>query len=352
MIALYIILAIILFGVLIAVHEFGHFAAAKLCGVRVEEFSIGMGPAIFKKQKGETLYSLRCFPFGGFCAMTGEDEESEDPRAFTNQTPLKKIFILCAGAFMNFIAGLIIVMILYSGAAAFRAPIIAGFMDGCPYQGENGFMEGDRIYSIDGQRILQYYDVEDFLSYGDGTYDIVIIRDGKKLKLEDFRFVPVSFEGYDKEYYGIQMGYETATVGAKLRNSWDTSMEFGRWVFLGLRQLVSGEASVSELSGPVGIVGLMAETGENAQSVSDALYQMFYLYAFIAVNLALMNLLPLPALDGGRVFLVLVTAVIEAITRKRLNPKYEGYIHAAGMVLLLALMAFVMFNDIVRIVTK
>ena len=152
--------------------------------------------------------------------------------------------------------------------------------------------------------------------------------------------------------YGFYFGTDPATFGNKLRYSWNTTMEFVRMVWDALGQLFGGKVSVNDLSGPVGIVDMMAETGEQSASVSDALYNIFYLGAFIAVNLAVMNMLPIPALDGGRIFLLLVTALIEAVTRRKLNPKYEAYIHAAGMILLLGLMAYVMFHDIFRIVTK
>ena len=340
MTVLYIALAILLFGVLVGVHELGHFAAAKACGVRVEEFALGMGPAILQKQKGETVYSLRCIPFGGFCAMAGEDEESDDPRAFMNQAAWKRIIILVAGAAMNFLLGLLIVIILYSNAYAFRSAEITGFMDGCPYESSEGLHVGDRFYKIDGHRIYQYYDVSDFLSQGDGTYDLVVIRDGKKVKLNDFALTPLDYPGQTQKMYGFYFGYDEATLGVKLENSWKTTMEFGRWVWLGLKELVRGD------------VDMMAETGEQAESTADALYSIFYFTAFIAVNLAIMNMLPIPALDGGRVFLLIVTWIIETISKKKLDPKYEGYIHAAGMVLLLGLMAVIMFNDIIRIVTR
>lgn len=348
---LYIILAILLFGLLVIVHELGHFTVAKLCGVKVEEFAVGMGPVLLKRQRGETLYSLRAVPFGGFCAMAGEDEESDEPRAFTNQAAWKRVLILVAGSFMNFLLGFVIVLILYWNAAAFWAPVIAEFREGCPYQGEDALEVGDRFYSIDGHRIYQYQDVNDFLSQGDGTYDIVIIRDGEKVELEDFYFVPVEYEGESQKFYGFSMGTEEATFTVKLRYAWNTTMEFGRWVWMGLSELVKGNVGVQDMAGPVGIVGMMAETGESAETTADALFSIFYLGAFIAVNLALMNMLPIPALDGGRVFLLLVTWVIETVSRRKLNPKYEGYIHAAGMTLLLGLMVFVMFNDIFRIVT-
>ena len=352
MTALYILIAILIFGVLIAVHELGHFITAKACGVKVEEFAIGMGPAIVKKQRGETVYSLRCIPMGGFCAMAGEDEESQDPRAFTNQPPWKRIIILVAGALMNFLFGLLVVLLLYADAEAFRAPVLEGFMEGCPYESADALQAGDRFYSIDGKRIYQYYDVSDFLSQGNGVHDIVVKRGGEKVRLEDFELVPVEYEGYENKMYGFYFGYDEATLGVKLSHTWNTCMEFGRWVWMGLRQLVSGQVGMKDMAGPVGIVELMAETGQQSESVKDAMYNIFYLGAFIAVNLALMNMLPIPALDGGRVFCLIITWIIESLSHKKLNPKYEGYIHAAGMVLLLGLMAVVMLNDIVRIVTR
>ena len=349
---LYIILAILIFGVLVIVHELGHFLTAKACGVRVEEFSVGMGPAILQKEKGETLYSWRLIPFGGYCAMTGEDEDSDDPRAFNQQSAWKRILILVAGAAMNFLFGFLIVLILFSDAVAFRAPVLTGFAEGCPYEGEQGLQVGDRILSIDGQRIWQFSDVSDFLSEGDGVYDLAVRRNGKRVELKNFRLVPIEYPGESQKMYGFYFGYDEATPLNKLRYAFNTVMEFTRWVRMGLKELVRGQVSMADMSGPVGIVDLMAETGETAASVSDALFDIFYLGAFIAVNLALVNLLPIPGLDGGHVFTVLVTWVIERITGKRLDPKYEGYIHAAGMILLLALMGVIMFNDILKIIRK
>lgn len=346
----YVLLAILLFGVLIAVHELGHFLAARACGIRVEEFAIGMGPVLWKTVKGETQYSLRLVPIGGFCAMTGEDEASEDPRAFGNQAPWKRAIVLAAGAFMNFVLGLVIILCLYADAGAFRAPVLADFMEGCPYESEAGLHQGDKFYSIDGKRVYLQYNVADLLSQGDGVYDLVLIRDGHKVRLDKFPMTPVEYEGQQGKMYGFYFGYEEATLGKKLEYTWNTAMEFGRMVWMGLSQLISGQVGVQEMSGPVGIVDLMAETGEQAESTADALYNIFYLGAFIAVNLAIMNLLPIPALDGGRIFLLLVTWIIETATRRKLNPKYEAYIHAAGMVLLLGLMAFVMFNDILKLI--
>ena len=350
---MYIIIAIIIFGILIAIHEFGHFTAAKLCGVKVEEFAIGMGPALFKKQKGETVYALRILPIGGFCAMAGEDEESEDPRAFTNQGFWKKFVILCAGSFMNLVLGIVLILIMYAGAQAFVTPTIDHFMDGCPYEGAEAMQPGDTFYSIDGQRIYLVSDVSSFLIRGDGVYDIVMLRDGEKVELKDFALTTKTYAEYADEgpKYGFVFGYTEATFGAKLEYTWNTTLEFSRLVWLGLGDLINGRVGLKDMSGPVGIVDMMNEVGQQAESAKAAADNLLYISAFIAINLAIMNMLPIPALDGGRVFLMIVTVIIEAVSRKKLDPKYEGYIHLGGMVLLLGLMALVMYNDIAKLIT-
>lgn len=350
---MYIIIAIIIFGILIAIHEFGHFTAAKLCGVKVEEFAIGMGPALFKKQKGETVYALRILPIGGFCAMAGEDEESDDPRAFTNQGFWKKFVILCAGSFMNLVLGIVLILIMYAGAQAFVTPTIDHFMDGCPYEGTEAMQAGDTFYSIDGQRIYLVSDVSSFLMRGDGVYDIVMLRDGEKVELKDFALTTKTYTEYANEgpKYGFVFGYTEATFGTKLEYTWNTTLEFSRLVWLGLGDLINGKVGLKDMSGPVGIVDMMNEVGQQAESAKAAADNLLYISAFIAVNLAIMNMLPIPALDGGRVFLMIVTVIIEAVSRKKLDPKYEGYIHLGGMVLLLGLMALVMYNDIAKLIT-
>ena len=236
----YVLFGILIFGVLIAVHEFGHFLAAKLSGVKVNEFSVGMGPAILKKQKGETLYALRCIPLGGYCAMEGENEDSEDPRAFTSQSVWKRLVILCAGSFNNFVLGVLVIFILYLGAGAFLSPTIESFMDGCPYEGADALQVGDRFVKINGRHVYQYYDVGDFLREGDGVYDLVLKRDGKTVRLKDFHMIPIRYEGQDRELYGFNFGYEEATFPVKLRHTWNTAMEFGRMVWMSLRMLLNG----------------------------------------------------------------------------------------------------------------
>ena len=347
---MYIILAIIFFGVLIAIHEFGHFSAAKLLGVKVNEFAIGMGPAIFKKRRGETLYSLRCLPIGGYCAMEGEDEDTGDPRSFTVQPGWKKFIILVAGSFMNFLLGLVIVLIIYSSAQGFYSPVISDFVDGCPYEGESALQVGDEIYKIDGHRIYFASNVSTILSRGGETHDIVVIRDGEKIELEDFALTPQEYEGYSSPMYGFSFAVEDATFWNTLKYSWYNTLDFVRTVWFALADLVAGAVGVDELSGPVGIVSLINDVGQSAESAKMAISDIAYLGAFIAVNIAVMNLLPLPALDGGRVFFLILNGAVHLVSKQRIPARYEGYVHATGMVLLLALSAYVMYNDIARLI--
>jgi len=346
---MYIIIAILMFGLLIGIHELGHFLAAKCCGVRVNEFAIGMGPALWKKQKGETLYAVRLLPIGGYCAMEAENEESDDPRAFTNQSFWERLVILCAGSFMNLLIGVVFVFLLFAGAKAFVTPTVESFMDGCPYTGEEAFLEGDTFYKINGDRVYLSSDISQLLGSG-GDFDITVLRNGEKVSFHIDGLQPIEYEGCDTLKFGFIFATEEATLGAKLRMTWNNSLEFSRWVWMGVKMLVSGQVGIKDMAGPVGIVDMMNDVGEASENTRDGLYNMLYYAGFIAINLAIMNMLPIPALDGGRVFLMTVTVIIEAITRRKLNPKYENYIHVVGMALLLLLMAVIMYVDISRIV--
>ncbi len=351
---MFIVIAIIAFGVLIGIHEFGHFIAAKSLGVKVNEFSIGMGPAIFKRQKGETLYALRILPIGGYCAMEGEDEETDDPRCFSRQRGWKKIIILAAGSFMNFLLGLVLVLVIFSQAAGFNAPVISGFTENNPYEGENALQVGDEIYSVDGHRIYFTGNFSLYLSRNSSqVYDIVVIRDGERVELNDFAMKP--YEQADgSTAYGLSFSVVEANLGNTLKYSWYTTIDFVRQVWLALSDLVGGLMGLDDMAGVVGIVDMINDVGsETAQNegVGIALMDIGYLVAFIAVNLAVMNMLPIPALDGGRVLFVLLNGLIHLITRKRIPARYEGYVHTAGFVLLLGLMVVVMYNDISRIIS-
>lgn len=351
---MYIILALLLFGFLIFIHEFGHFITAKLLGVQVNEFSINMGPALFQRQHGETLYSIRLIPIGGYCAMEGEDAESDNPRAFTSKAWWRRAIILVAGAFMNFLTGLVLVgILLATGSGTILEATIAELEDGSSLAA-GGLQVGDTFYSIDGERVYVGSDWSMLVERGDDTtYDVVVIRDGEKVRFPELVMETAYFDtdGEQQLRYGVTLTLVEKTPLRVLRETWYSAIDFARMVKLGLLDLLTGDAGLDDLSGPVGIVSVISETGTSSSSVIAGIRNVLYLGAFLAVNLAYMNLLPIPALDGGRVFFLVVTAVVEKITRKKIDPKYEGYIHAAGMVVLLAFMAFVTFHDIMNLFT-
>ncbi len=346
-----ILFAILIFSLLIFVHELGHFICAKLSGVQVNEFSMFMGPVIWKKQKGETLYSIRCIPIGGFCAMEGEDSETDNPRSFQKAAWWKRLIILVAGAAMNFITGLVLVAIVYAPSQAYVAPVINHFETYATVD-DYGLQLGDRFVEIDGSKVLLHSDVSLLLMLNEGDYhDLVVERNGQLVTLENFyleRHEVTQQDGSVVKLCGFSYGQEVSfTFGSKLQFIWNTAIDWIRTVFWSLEMLFTGKAGLSDMSGPVGIVQQMGEVAGASQTIGAAILNLLYFGGFIAVNLAVMNLLPIPALDGGRVVALLLTTGIEAITRRKIDPKYEGYIHAGGMILLLFLMAVIMFKDII-----
>ena len=362
--ALSIIAAIILFGLLIAVHEFGHFFTAKLLGVKVNEFAIGMGPRLLHRKKGETEYSLRAFPIGGFCAMEGEDEATDDPRSFECQAPWKKFIILVAGSFMNFLAGVVIIVVLLSQAQAFQLPVLTGFLEGAEHLEANGLQAGDRIVRVDGHRVYFYDDALLFLDRAGDVIDLEVIRDGEKIVLDDFsapRVVPVQYTNGQTGYLrGLSFSgaVEKATFWNVVKNSWYQSIYCVRAVWIGLGDLITGAVGLRDMSGAIGIVDLVGQAGaQGAQAaeavdqspVAGAAYNIFSIMSLIAINLAVMNLLPIPALDGGRILFLIVGCVFKLFTRKKLNPKYEGWINTAGFVLLMGLMVVIAASDILKL---
>ena len=345
-----IIFAILIFSFLIFIHEFGHFIAAKLSGVQVNEFAIFMGPAIWKKQKGETLYSIRCIPIGGYCAMEGEDTDTDNARSFQKAAWWKRLIILVAGSAMNFIAGVLIMVIVFLPVAQFVTPVIADIQEGSLVGGTNGLQVGDRFLEVDGEKIYVQSDFSTILTLNPGdVHDIVVERNGQRVVLNDFEMKKTLFEGEDTPRYGFSFSVENATLASKLDYAWKNVLNSGRMVRISLQMLFNGQASFSDLSGPVGIVGQMSEVAESSATWVDALLNMLYFGGFIAINLAIMNMLPIPALDGGRVLALLVTTLIVKITKKPVNTKVESYIHAGGMILLLILMAVIMFKDVFMI---
>ena len=341
-----ILFAILLFSLLIFVHELGHFVAAKLSGVQVNEFSMFMGPAICKWQRGETLYAIRCIPIGGYCAMEGEDVDTDNPRSFQKAAWWKRFIILVAGAAMNFIIGLVLLGITFAPAKAVSVPEIADVTPGCTIVREDGLHVGDRFLEVDGEKIYMSSDFSMILSLNPGdTHDIVVERSGETVELNDFYMEKHLFPGEESPRFGFTFGTEQLNFAGKLRYTWLEAVNVVRTVRLSLGMLITGKAGLKDMSGPAGIVKIMSDTASSAGSTMAALMNLLYFGGFIAINLAVMNLLPIPALDGGRVVGLLLTTGIEAITHKKIDSKYEGYIHGVGMILLLVLMAVVTFKD-------
>jgi regulator of sigma E protease len=332
---MYIVIAILLFSFLIFIHEFGHFTAAKLSKVQVNEFALFMGPKILSKKVGETTYRLNCIPIGGYCAMEGEDGDSDNPRAFTAAKVWKRLIILCAGSFMNFLAGFLIVVILTAASGGHLATANIVQLEPDSDLTTAGFEVGDEFYAIDGEKIYISQDISTLLDRNStGVYDIVVIRDGEKVTFDNISLERKTFNGESSARFGMILGGEKKTVGSVLSYSWNNCKYFARLVRFGLSDLITGRASINEMSGPVGVVAVVNEAGEASETTSQGVMNVLYLFAFIAVNLAIMNMLPIPALDGGRVVCLLLTWCIEKIIRKKLNPKIEAYIHGIGMILL------------------
>ena len=351
-----IIFAILIFSILIFVHELGHFLAAKASGVQVNEFAMFMGPAIWKKQKGETLYSIRCIPIGGYCAMEGEDSDTDNPRSFQKAAWWKRLIILLAGSAMNFIAGLLIMVIVFMPAKQVILPVIDSFTEFATVDGENGLQVGDRIVKLDGENIYVQADFSTILALNPGdVHDIVVERNGQKVELNDFRMERhevTNPDGSKSMLFGMNFTLTDTNFGINLQQAWYQTIDTVRLVRLSLQMLITGQVGVSDVGGPVAIVDQMTQVADASADWISALLNMLYYGGFIAINLAVMNLLPIPALDGGRAVGLLLTTAAEKITGKKIDPKYEGYLHGAGMILLLVLMALILFKDVFTIFTR
>ena len=352
---MYIILAILLFGILIAAHEWGHFIAARLCGVTVHEFSIGMGPLLWKKKgKKGTIFSLRALPIGGFCAMEGEEQESDDPSSLSNQGFWKKVFVFAAGAIMNFLVGVLILLALNFQAAGFLVPTVAGCAPEFEQVNGAALLEGDEFYSINGSRIYLANDIDLLLMVAKREpIDLVVLRDGEKVAFHNLAVGTFSdSEGKPYEGYGFYRSsrLKEATLGTKLQYTWYNAIDFVRTVWFSLQMLLNGGAGVSDLNGPVGIVSTINQVGTQSASIADALANIVYFGAFISVNLSVMNLLPIPALDGGHILFLMVSTASEKLFGKKIPMKYEAAINMVFLALLMALMLFVTFNDVMRLI--
>lgn len=413
-----ILIAVLFFGVIILIHEFGHFIFAKLFGVKVNEFAIGMGPTIFKKQGKETKYALRLFPIGGFVSMEGEEEESEDGRAFCNQKTWKRMIIIAAGATFNLILGIIICFCLVGSEELVGTNQILQFYETAVSNQQGGLKEGDKIISIDGKKVFSDYDISFLMQRNStGVYSFTIERDGEKLELPQVHFgrrtggnfsysedctiselsakikgfglkdgdriLSVNGEkvtkgqeliaaiGKDEDYtydFTVERQGETLTftdvrmavitvfdfvilgqeknIGNVTKNAFGYALSMGRMVYLSLFDLISGQYGMNDLAGPIGTISVITDIAEESIATVDW-SGLFMIMAMITINIGLFNLLPVPALDGGHLFFM----VFELVFRKKIPQKYESYIHAAGLVILLGFMAIISASDIWKLIS-
>jgi len=402
---MFIVIGILAFGLIIAIHELGHYLAARALNVKVKEFAIGMGPKLLSKQGKETLYTLRALPFGGFCDLEGEHEEGDEPnpRSFLSQKRWRRVVILAAGSAANFIAAFIIVFILTANMSGFSGTTLASVTDNFPEEGPAELMVGDRFVELNGERLFYENDIRLFQNLHSGDRIIITInRNGELIEYESrihrrHRYVVdgdtlhryvyrydngelisheiLSADDFDNDEiyqhilnvvresdedaaymfvrrYEIRYNVIENNFMETIRFSGYQMFNYVRMIRVGLAMMFSGAVGVNEAAGFVGIVDIMNTVGQEAPTTGAGIISIISLAAFIAVNVATVNLLPIPALDGGRILFVVLSWVIEKITRRPLNPKYEAYINTGAFVLLIGLMIFLFYNDIVRIVTR
>lgn len=350
-----IVLAILAFCIIIIIHEMGHFFAAKACGMRVSEFSLGMGPTILKKQGKDTLYTVKLLPIGGSVQL-GEDEESDDPRSFRNKPAWQKIIVLAAGPVMNLILGIIVCITVTLVNGKVITSEIAKFLGDNPISSQS-LQQGDVITEINGHTIWSSMDISYALQNKaikapeDAEtiqYNFKVKRNGEIVSLENVPFfinrdekgnssVALDFAVYSKELdFGNVMEYSCKEAAT-----------YGRLVWISLVDLISGTYGLNDLSGPVGTVNAISQSAAASKDFRVNAVNLLSIVALITINLGIFNLLPIPALDGSRI----IFAIIELIRRKPIKPEHEGMVHFIGFAALMVLMLVVTFNDIVKLVT-
>ncbi|MDR1734145.1 MAG: RIP metalloprotease [Oscillospiraceae bacterium] len=358
-------LAILFFGVLILSHELGHFLSAKAFKIRVTEFAMGMGPKLLSFGKGETKYVVKLLPFGGSCMMDEDVEHSDDPRAFINQKPWKRFIVLAAGAIVNILCGVLIAAVMLGSAALQPDPMhrligtpVVRASEAGSLTYESGLREGDVFKKIGSHKVFAYMDIRFLLSRdSDRIVDLTVERDGQEILMRNFAFATGEYEdgtkGYAQDF--LLLGVPV-TFGNTVKYAAAESLSMSRLVYLSLLDMIGGKFSLRDISGPVGVVNIITEQAQDAQAqigqdkaaALDALQNLLFLCALISINIGLMNLLPIPALDGGR----LLFTLIEMIIRKPVPRKFEAYVHAGGMAVLMLFMVLITFKDIVQLFQK
>ena len=333
--------AILLFLVLIIIHEFGHFIMAKLNGVKVNEFAVGFGPKLFKWGKGETQYSVNLIPLGGYCAMEGEDEESGSDRAFCNKKAWRRFIIVAAGAVFNILLGVILVSISLIPSQRFSTTTVAKFADNA-VSVQSGLHEGDKIVEVDGRRILTTYDLSyAFTGIEDGTVDLKVERNGEKTQLRDVKFATENIDGINYISVDFYVYGEEKTFVSFIKQTLLQTASYMRVVWFSLVDLIGGKFGLNAISGPVGVTAAIGSVAK--QNIMNIIPIM----ALITINLGIFNLLPIPALDGGR----LVFIIYEMIFKRPVPQKREALVHTVGIIILFAFMIFITFKDILKLIT-
>ncbi len=352
-----IVVPLLVFSILIIIHEFGHFIVAKKSGITVLEFAVGMGPKIYSVEKGETEYSIRAFPIGGFCRMLDLETSEGDPRGtFENASLIKRIAVVFAGPFMNFLLSFVLLLIINS-MSFIANPVISEVVIDSPAM-EAGLMPGDEFKEINGKNIMVYEDLSFYLSENTGEkIDVTYERDGEEFNTT---ITPKFDEKTNKYIIGFSPEVEAGIFADKPDSIETTSFSnlvktsFGKMVFYvkitvySFIKLFTFDVSMDQVAGPIGTVAIMGDLYETSlqESIFYAIENMVILGALISVNLGIINLFPIPAVDGGR----LVFLFIEAIRGKPIDPRKEGFVHFLGFVLLMLLGIFIAFNDVVNLI--
>ncbi len=355
-----ILVIILVFGIIIMIHELGHFLMCRWTGIGVTEFAIGMGPCIFKTKRGETQYSIRCLPIGGYCMMLGEDEEgNEDPRAFSNKSIWARIAVIIGGPLFNFILAFIASAVLI-GMAGYLTGEINYVAEDSAAQ-EAGLKEGDVITRLNQTKVYDFRDVTIYTQFysSDAPIAVTIERDGAEKTIQ---VVPKYNKDLNRYQIGISGGYHyDASTGYYERtkaNLWTnlkySALEVRYWIkttFISLKQLILGKVGVNQVSGVVGVADMMNDTMQEAKEtggIYTVVLNVINFVILISANLGIMNLLPFPALDGGRLLFLLV----ELITGKAVPKDKEAFVHGIGFVLLFILMILITFKDIRNLFIK
>ena len=339
----YALVMVLVFGVLIFIHEFGHFFTARRCGVAIKEFAVGMGPTLFswRSKKYDTTYALRLFPIGGFVSMVGEDEESEDQNAFCNKSVPKRMLIVVAGAAMNLLLGFILVLTVVLLQGPIGSTTVAEFDEGA--MSSSVLAVGDEIIKVDGTRVHTGNEVMyEIMNKGYEPIDIVVKRGGEKITLENVCFPTVESEGTLFGDMDFKVKAESRSFPNLIKQTLYRSVSSVKMVYDSLIGLVTGRFGMDAVSGPIGV----AETVGTAAK-TDYL-SFIYIVSILTINLGVVNLLPFPALDGGRALML----IIEGIRRKPLNRNIEGYINFVGIIILFAFMIFISFKDVFKLIFR